>query len=282
MPVDAFRHHIMRPHAAAAVVAAVLLCQRVDARVPCVCAADNCTFSSPGTQRSISYARAQAHAVCGSDIEDVQSHPHESVLAPIVILGVGALTRHVLQLTGLRIPYTVNLLLFGAGLGLMLQYLTTRPLERAASEGGDACRPAYLWQDELQRSIANLAAIDPHLLLHVFIPPLIFESASAIEWHVFYQLKWAALLLALPGVIASTFALGALINFLYSQPHVSPDDDAFAWPTMAGNLLGVRTPRHGTARAAAMRTAAGALTAGRATVPCCAAAAIAQAGRLPH
>ena len=29
------------------------------------------------------------------------------------------------------------------------------------------------------------------LLLHIFIPPLIYESASAIERHVFFQLKCA-------------------------------------------------------------------------------------------
>ena len=35
-----------------------------------------------------------------------------------------------------------------------------------------------------------MGTLDAHLLLHIFLPPLIFESAFAIEWHIFEQLKW--------------------------------------------------------------------------------------------
>ena len=104
--------------------------------------------------------------------------------------------RHLLLLTGLPIPYTINLLCFGLGLGLVLQYYVVRPLTLAADGDCDGAL-RYLWQDNVFiRSLTTLAALDPHLLLHIFLPPLIFESASAIEWHVFFQLKWAALLLA--------------------------------------------------------------------------------------
>ena len=62
------------------------------------------------------------------------------------------------------------------------------------------------------------------------------STQSAIEWHIFYQLKAASLLLAVPGVIASTFALGALINALYGhQPGIAPE---YAWPDSAGVMLG--------------------------------------------
>ena len=35
-----------------------------------------------------------------------------------------------------------------------------------------------------------MSQIDAHLMLNIFLPPLIFESAFAIEWHIFEQLKW--------------------------------------------------------------------------------------------
>lgn len=36
--------------------------------------------------------------------------------------------------------------------------------------------------------------MDPHLLLHVLLPPLLFESAFAIDYHVFEKVRvllWA-------------------------------------------------------------------------------------------
>jgi hypothetical protein len=137
--------------------------------------------------------------------------------------------------------YTINLLLFGLGLGLVLQYTVVRPLQQAASGNCDAAMRSY-WPDNVfVRSLTTLADLDPHLLLHIFIPPLIYESASAIEWHVFFNLKWTALLLAVPGVIGSTYVLGFVVNVLYgSQPlEGASADPAFAWPTNAGTLLGV-------------------------------------------
>ena len=42
----------------------------------------------------------------------------------------------------------------------------------------------------------------------------------------------------MPGVIASTYLLGFLVNLLYgSQP--DPAGDFFSWPSNAGTLLGV-------------------------------------------
>lgn len=276
-------------------------------QVPCLCQTSNCTVP-PVFSLDLEALHFAAYAACPHTIVEPEHwHAHEAVLAPAVVLGVGVLLRHVLLQTGLPIPYTVTLLVTGAGLGLLLRYYNVEPLELAAFDGVCVARP--LWSDVLQRSIALLGSLDPHLLLHIFIPPLLFESAvsarlhatlcctasrhvwftarshghrwrallgggnarcscmharaaacslpsdphathahtqthihthtrrlrphhrppaawrsvrvlrcqSAIEWHTFYQLKWASLLLAVPGVIASTFALGAVINVLYGN-----------------------------------------------------------------
>ncbi len=211
--------------------------------VPCSCRADNCSIS-PVAATNIDTLWLNAHHVCNATWP---AHPHahlyEGVLAPIVILGTGALTKQLLQASGLHVPYTVTLLLLGAAAGLSLHYLFLRPLEEAAAASdafADACDPSWFWYGVLQRSVGMLADIDPHLLLHIFIPPLIFESAFKVEWHVFFQLKWATLLLAVPGVIISTFVLGAVINMLYgAQDGEGASADGTAWPSNAGILLGV-------------------------------------------
>ena len=207
--------------------------------VPCSCRADNCSISPVSTVSPDALWSMAHHACNGTFPAHPHAHVYEGVLAPIVILGTGALIRQLLAWTSLPVPYTVTLLLLGGGLGLSLHYLFLRTLESAteAQPPDAACAPAWFWYGTLQRSVGMLADIDPHLLLHIFIPPLIFESAFAVEWHVFFQLKWATLLLAVPGVVVSTFALGGVINTLYGSQDGA--DAELAWPSNAGILLGV-------------------------------------------
>ena len=118
-------------------------------------------------------------------------HPHEAVLAPMVVLAAGALIRQLLLITRAPIPYTAALLMLGGLLGLLLRWLHVYPLEeynrRVAN--GDCNPDVYVWNDIFQRSLSTLGDVDPHVLLHIFLPPLIFESAFAIEWHIFDDLK---------------------------------------------------------------------------------------------
>jgi hypothetical protein len=67
---------------------------------------------------------------------------------------------------GLRIPYTVLLLLSGIG----LQFINE------ATEGG---------MGTLGDSLTSWSGIDPHTLLFVFIPALIYASTSSVDGHVF-------------------------------------------------------------------------------------------------
>ena len=39
--------------------------------------------------------------------------------------------------------------------------------------------------DDFVASIESLACIEPHTMLYIFLPALLFESANAIEFHVF-------------------------------------------------------------------------------------------------
>ena len=64
------------------------------------------------------------------------------------------------------LPYTVNLLLFGLALGY---------LDKKVGTGG---------LGYLSHSIQSWRNLDPHVVLYMFLPPLIYESASSIDFHV--------------------------------------------------------------------------------------------------
>jgi NhaP-type Na+/H+ or K+/H+ antiporter len=62
---------------------------------------------------------------------------------------------------------------------------------------------------EIGRSAQLIAAMDPHLMLYVFLPPLIFESAFSMNFHMFSKTFWKCLILAGPGLIFCVGLLGA-------------------------------------------------------------------------
>eukprot|EP00959_Pyramimonas_sp_CCMP1952_P305082 6384898-Pyramimonas_sp.AAC.1 len=69
---------------------------------------------------------------------------------------------------GTKVPYTVALLIVGLALGFLY----------AEEDLGIYAGP----------SIRQWVYISPHLLLFSFLPPLVFESAFNLEWHMFTKL----------------------------------------------------------------------------------------------
>ncbi|XVE74580.1 hypothetical protein DITRI_Ditri12bG0028700 [Diplodiscus trichospermus] len=90
---------------------------------------------------------------------------------------LGIACRHLLR--GTRVPYTVALLIIGVALG----------------------------------SLGN--SIDPDLLLAVFLPALLFESAFSMEVHQIKRCMAQMLLLAGPGVLISAFCLGSSLKLTF-------------------------------------------------------------------
>ena len=99
-----------------------------------------------------------------------------------------------------------------------------------------------------------MSYLDAHLILNIFLPPLIFESAFSMEWRVFDQCKWYCVWLAGPCMIIATLATGSLVNLLvmprgsrfYSFPASVLDGTrgtdgcaTDAWSDMSGYMLGV-------------------------------------------
>jgi len=130
---------------------------------------------------------------------------------------VGSVT---LMLTkGTKIPYTVALLLIGLILG-----------------GVD--RTSF-FEDNISiisDTIVLLSNIDPHLILFVFLPTLIFESAFSLEVHLFKRMFSQIAILAVPGLIVSTILTAILAKFFF------PWDWGWELAFMFGALISATDP----------------------------------------
>lgn len=128
---------------------------------------------------------------------------HGSDLTPlffvIMALIIGAATRHFLRKSPL--PYTVTLLLIGLGFGAAtrLGWLSTWNIGSL-----------HLNVDFLGKAIEWAGHIDPHVILYVFLPTLIFEAAFAMDVHTFRKSVANASILAIPGIIIAMFLTGFL------------------------------------------------------------------------
>jgi|AntRauTorckE5430_2_1112549.scaffolds.fasta_scaffold02761_3 NhaP-type Na+/H+ or K+/H+ antiporter len=152
-----------------------------------------------------------------------EQHVEVVILAPFLLLTVGAFLRQTTK--SLPIPYTLQLLIVGIVLGFLLR-----------NSG---------WDDALQKSVARLGEMDPHLLLHVFLPPLVFESAASLEWNLFTRSKFHIIFLAGPGLLlASTLTAIALFNILnyssrFNNDLLASECPQDAWSFSTALLLGV-------------------------------------------
>ena len=127
---------------------------------------------------------------------------HGAEVAVVVILcfalTVGAAMR--MLSTRLGVPYTIAMLLVGIATGLLLQQLSDDPEALG-----------------LLGPLAHGVAISPELIIFIFLPILIFESAFAIEVHAFRKNLGAVLTLAGPAVLASTGLIAVFMVWLTSS-----------------------------------------------------------------
>ncbi|HRP95949.1 MAG TPA: sodium:proton antiporter [Rhodocyclaceae bacterium] len=115
------------------------------------------------------------------------------LLFAVFALLSGALLRFLLARS--QVPYSVALLLFGLALGALAQ---------------QDWLPA--WSAELARSIELVAGIEPQLILFLFLPALIFESAFRLEVHLFRRMLPQIALLAIPGMVIAALLTAALVR----------------------------------------------------------------------
>lgn len=126
-----------------------------------------------------------------------QEHEEESHgdMSPMffifVALFIGVFTRNIFRKS--PIPYTVTLLIIGILIGL---------LQRIGLFGT---------VDLLNNSVSWAGNIDPHLILYIFLPTLIFEAAFAMDVYTFKKIFMNAFLLAVPGIIISMLLTAAVM-----------------------------------------------------------------------
>src|SRR6056297_1850100 len=115
----------------------------------------------------------------------------------ILALLIGAATRHFFRKSPL--PYTVTLLLIGIILGALFRMGALDTWDLGFTE---------INVSFLQESIRWAGHIDPHLILYVFLPTLIFEAAFAMDVHTFKKTAANASLMAIPGIILAMLMTG--------------------------------------------------------------------------
>lgn len=130
-------------------------------------------------------------------IEEEQHHhiAREVLVVLFVFFGllIGGLCREINKKT--KIPYTPMLLIIGMIMGGYREYF------------------GYLDQ-----GIAIVELINPHGILTIFIPTLLFESAYNCDWYIFKRNLGNVIILAFPGVFIGSLLLGFCIKiFLYQE-----------------------------------------------------------------
>eukprot|EP01062_Namystynia_karyoxenos_P017283 TRINITY_DN1634_c0_g1_i1.p1 TRINITY_DN1634_c0_g1~~TRINITY_DN1634_c0_g1_i1.p1 ORF type:complete len:3215 (+),score=1056.14 TRINITY_DN1634_c0_g1_i1:121-9645(+) len=117
-----------------------------------------------------------------------------------------------------RIPYTVLLFL----VGFAMEWGS-----RAGDDDGGA----------LGHATRGMIRLDPHLVLHIFLPPLLFESAFAMEHYVLKKCLPQALMLAFPGVLIASGVTGVLLKYWYDTY-----DWGWALSFMFGSMVSATDP----------------------------------------
>ena len=108
-----------------------------------------------------------------------------------ILLGllIGQLLKHFSNKT--KIPYTPIVALAGIAIGFITEFL------------GNWGKGAEL-----------VADIDPHTFFLIFLPPLIFESAFSIDWHIIKMELVQVLILAGPCLVISAFLTAIVMRWV--------------------------------------------------------------------
>ena len=114
----------------------------------------------------------------------------EAVLFLFLAIMTGAMVRFLFK--RLPIPYTVMLIICGLAVGFAAK-----------------AEPAI-------RKYTSIAHMNPHLLLHVFLPILIFESAFSMNVHTFKKTLSQTLVLAGPGLMISTILTAIMARYIFT------------------------------------------------------------------
>jgi len=157
------------------------------------------------SEHSTSEEDLQEHDTTDQTHEEEHSGNMSPLFFLIIALIIGAGTRHFLKKSPL--PYTVSLLVIGLGLGA---------LARLGWFGEWNLVLFKFDTNFISEAVGWAGQIDPHLILYVFLPTLIFEAAFAMDVHTFKKSFTNAFILAVPGIIVALVLTASVIILLKS------------------------------------------------------------------
>ena len=88
----------------------------------------------------------------------------------------------------------------------------------------------------LTDSMRSLSHMQPHLILYIFLPPLIFESAFNAHLQTFVEVLWGSVLLSTVGVLLGTLLTGIFLWYAF------PYEWSWSLSLMFGGLLSATDP----------------------------------------
>jgi len=112
-----------------------------------------------------------------------------------------------------RFPITVMMFLMGKIVGAVFLNVFSDDVGSHAFEN-------------LVDGIKGAAWFDPHALLYIILPPLLYESASSLNWHVLRKVLPSCIILAVPGVILNTLLTGLFVMGVFRIKGEAPSIEA--------------------------------------------------------
>jgi len=151
--------------------------------------------------------------------------PHGAEFAIVIVfaltLAIGAATRKVAKKIGF--PYTIAMLVIGIISGIVVEPQFVSLVKHVGEQlagghgghGGGHGHGVHLGAyDLLLWAVHAARSIQPDLIIFVFLPALIFESAYAIDLHTFKKTVGPAIVFAVPAMLVSTAVTGFMTFFL--------------------------------------------------------------------
>jgi NhaP-type Na+/H+ or K+/H+ antiporter len=177
-----------------------------------------------GTLASVSnHTNTTEHAVEHTTVHHGAEHAKHHVALCFMFVGIalGGVTQYLLTVRFLScfsgIPYTAILLVEGGGIAFLHEHFDHK---------------LGLFSD----SVEMWVNIDPHLLLFIFLPALVFGDAMHLNTHLFKKCFSQCLVLACPGVILGTFGIGWCARYIF------PYNWSWELSLMFGSILSATDP----------------------------------------
>lgn len=157
---------------------------------------------------------------------DSEKHSHgghdttneDLALFMLICMLVGQFMKQAAARTG--IPYTCLITVFGFVMGAFQNRMVPR----------------------MKKSLLIWGQMDPHLLLLLFIPALIFESAFNSDWHMFKKEMGQILVMAGPMLLASTALSGLMMRYILQYQVIDGVEFSFTASLLFGAIVSATDP----------------------------------------